>query len=190
MKKTRNWLLALLVSAVAGAVVLQNRAAQANPPATVTPTVALTQTATPTLAYEGCGFMWAYHDDPAMSAKMDTAVKALDPTASASATLFGEDCIYADGHSTFGVMSTDFHVRSFFDAFNNEEAFGNWMKQVMDVILQIPREEIQGQMDGSVEFLSIKGEVATFVVRVPIQRYKDEAQGLSGAQLFNFFSQN
>jgi hypothetical protein len=190
MKKNRNWLLALLVSAVAGVVVLQNSAAPGDLPATITPAVVLTSTGTPTLAYEGCGFMWAYHDDPQMTAKVDAAVKALDPTASANATLFGEDCVFADGHATFSVMETDFHVRSFFDAFNNEEAFGNWMKQVMDAIIQIPRQEIQGPMDGFVEFLSVKGEVVTPVARVSIQQYKDEAQGLTGAELFRLFSQN
>jgi len=191
MKNNRNWLLALLVSAVAGAVVLQNNAGRRIDLApTVTPVVVLTETETPTAVFEGCGYMWAYHEDPAMSAKVDALVKALDPTASASATLFGEDCVYADGHSTFGVMETSFRVRTFFDAFNNEEAFGNWMKQVMDVILQIPREEIQGPMDGFVEFLHVKGEVVTPVVRVSIRQYKDEAQGKTGAELFHHFSQN
>jgi hypothetical protein len=188
MKKTGNWLLALLVTAVAGAVVFQNRAARPVDLApAVTPVAGVIEPGSPTPVYEGCGFMWAYHEDTDMTAKVDAAIKALDSTASATATLFGEDCVYADGHATFSVMETDFHVRSFFDAFNNEEVFGNWMKQVMDVIVQIPREQVQGLMDGFVQFVSVKGDEQTPVIQVPIKKYRDEAQGKTGEELFQFF---
>jgi hypothetical protein len=185
--KKRTLTIALIVSAAAGFFALQNGPQTANHAPTSTHTPFVTVTATPTPTYEGCAFMWAHHDDPELTKKVDTAIRALDPLASATATLFGEDCVFADGRSTFSVMSTDFVVRSSFDDFNNEEAFGNWMKQVMDVIVQIPQEEIQGAMPGRVEFLSVKGETVTFIVRVPIQQYRDEAQGKSGAALFQLF---
>jgi hypothetical protein len=187
MHKNRIWAAALIVSAAAGFFALQNDTESTSDIPTATYTIFATETVTPTPAYEGCGFMWAYHDDPELTEKVDAAIRALDPTASATATLFGEDCVFADGHSTFSVMSTDFRVRSSFDDFNNEEAFGNWMKQAMDVILQIPQKDIQGAMPGRVEFLSVKGETVTFIVRVPIQRYRDEAEGKNGAELFQLF---
>jgi hypothetical protein len=190
MNKKRNWAVVLIVSAAAGFFALQNGMQPTSDRPTTTHTIFVTETATVTPAYEGCGFIWAHHDDPELTKTVDTAIRALDPSSSATATLFGEDCVFADGHSTFSVMSTDFAVRSSFDNFNNEEAFGNWMKQVMDVILQIPQEDIQGAMPGRVEFLSIKGEVANFIVRVPIQQYRDEAQGKSGTELFQFFHNN
>ena len=190
MTKKRTLTLALIVSAAAGFFALQNGPQIANHAPTSTHTPFVIETVTLTPAYEGCFFRWAYHDDLELTEKVDAAIRALDPTASATATLFGEDCVFADGRFTFSVMSTDFVVRSSFDDFNNEAAFGNWMKQVMDVILQIPQEDIQGAMPGRVEFLSVKGGTGNFIVRVPLQQYRDEAQGKSGTELFQFFHDN
>ena len=122
-----------------------------------------------------------------MTEKLDTAVKALNPDASGRAQLFGEDCVYADGHSTFGAMETDFYVRSPADDLSNEEAFGNWMAQVMPIIVEIPREEIQGNY-GFVEFWFEKNEAEHVIVRVPIQQYINDVQGKTGAELFRIFS--
>ena len=188
MDRKKSLLVMLIVSATAGFFVLQNGMSPTNDQPMAISVTTSTETATVTPAYEGCGFIWAYHNDPELTKTVDAAVKALDETASATATLFGEDCVYTDGHSTFGAMTTDFRVRSFFDDFKNEEAFGNWMKQVMDMILQIPADEIQGAMPGKVEFVAVKGDVETFVVRVSIQQYRDEAQGKSGTELFQMFS--
>ncbi len=191
MNKKRNWIVALVVSATAGFFALQSGLAPTDNPPTATQTIVATEAATFTPTYEGCGFMWAYHDDPELTKKVDAAVRALDPLASANATLFGEDCIFADGHSTFSIMETDFYVRRPFDDLNNEEAFGNWIKQVMDVILQIPQEEIQQAGNpGFVEFWFVKSETENLIVRVPIQQYRDEAQGKSGAELFQLFHNN
>ena len=111
-----------------------------------------------------------------MTKEIDTAVRAINPSASARAELYGEDCVYADGRSTFGAMETDFHVRLPADDLTNEEAFGNWMAQVMPIVAEIPREEIQGNY-GFVEFWFEKNDAEHLIVRVPIQKYIDEAQG-------------
>jgi len=186
--KKRNLALALIVTAAAGFFALQNAPQPASDTPTSTHTIVVTETATLTPTYEGCFFRWAYHDDPELTEKVDAAIRALDPLASANATLFGEDCVFADGHSTFSTMETDFRVQVPVNDLNNEEAFGNWMKQVMDVILQIPQEEIQQAGNpGFVEFWFVKSETENVVVRVPVYQYQNEALGKTGAELFRFF---
>ncbi len=192
MKLNRNWIIVLILAATAGFIALQNRVAPApvdvieTPSITSTSTITFTDTPTVTPAYEGCAYMWAYHDAPELTQKIDSAIRAIDPAASANVNLFGEDCIFADGHSTFGAMETDFYVHLPVNDLANEEVFGNWMAQVLPLIAQIPREEIQGSY-GFVEFWFEKTSTEKVVVRVPIQQYKNEAQGKTGAELFRMF---
>src|SRR3990172_9453746 len=192
MKHKRNWIIAIILSAAAGFVALQNVAAPTHDDATPDPVLTITaetplirsETLTPT--YEGCAYVWAYHDAPELTEKVDAAIGALNEEASARASLFGEDCIYADGQSTFGAMETDFYVHLPVDDLTAEEAFGNWMAQVLPIITQIPREQIQGNY-GFVEFWFEKNEAEQIILRVPIQKYLDEAQDKTGADLFRMF---
>ncbi len=194
MKRNRYLIIGILLFAAIGFIMLQTRIAPAVENATSTPsitntvTISFTDTPTPTLtpSYEGCGYMWAYHDAPELTEKINAAVRSLNPDAGARAELFGEDCVYADGHSTFGAMETDFHIQLSVDDLTDEEAFGNFVAQVMPVIIQIPREEIQGNY-GFVEFLFTKSEMERIIFRVPIDKYINEAGGKSGAELFRFF---
>jgi len=149
-----------------------------------TPTDLVIPTVTP--ASDGCAYTWAYHDAPELTQKFDAAVRNINTNASVGAEFFGEDCVYTDGHSTFGTMETDFHVRLLTDDLNNEEALGNWMAQFLQIISQTPREEIPGNY-GFVEFTFEKSDTEHLVVRVPIQKYIDEAQGKTGAELFHMF---
>jgi hypothetical protein len=81
-------------------------------------------------------------------------------------------------------METDFYVRSPVDNLTDEEALGNWVAQVMPIVIKIPREEIQGNY-GFVEFSNTDGQV---FIRVPIQKHMNEAQGKTGTELFRLFS--
>ena len=199
MKKIRNWIAAtLVVAATAGVFALQNNvakqpAASDLPPSeTVTfvaetiDTVTATETVTFTPAYEGCAFTWAYHDAPELTKKIDEAVRAMDPNARANAKLFGEDCVYADGRSTFGVMETDIYVDLTVVDLADNELFGNWMAQVMAMVMEIPRDELQGNY-GFVEFWFDKSETEHLVVRVPIQKYLDDGQGKTGEEFLQLF---
>ncbi|MBM3181436.1 MAG: hypothetical protein FJZ86_13930 [Chloroflexi bacterium] len=191
MKHKRNWIIAIILSAAAGFVALQNVNAPTHddaPPNAVLTITAEISTATETLtpAYEGCAYVWAYHDAPELTEKLDAAVRAMNEQAGARASLFGEDCIYADGQSTFGAMETDFYVRLPVDDMAAEETFGNWMAQVLPIITQIPREQIQGNY-GFVEFWFEKNEAENIILRVPVQRYLDEGQDKTGADLFRMF---
>ncbi len=131
--------------------------------------------------------MWAYQDDPELTAKVDEAIRLLNPTASARAQQFGEDCVYEDGHSTFSALETDFYTHLPIEDLTDNESFGNWIAQVMPLITQIPREELQGNNYGFVEFWFDKSESEHLVVRVPIQKYLDEGQGKTGTELLQLF---
>ena len=191
MKHKRNWIIGIVLSATAGFVALQSVAAPSHdditPPAiTITAKISPAETETITPAYEGCAYVWAYHDAPELTEKVGADITALNEQASGRASLFGEDCIFADGQSTFGAMETDFYVHLPVDDLTAEEAFGNWMAQVLPIITQIPREQIQGNY-GFVEFWFEKNEAEHIVLRVPIQRYLDEARDKTGADLFRMF---
>jgi hypothetical protein len=188
MKHRRNWAIGIILAASAGFVALQNVTAPAVPPSPATDASTIiipTDTPIATPAYEGCGYMWAYHDSPELTEQINTAIRGFNPDATARAELFGEDCVYADGTSTFGAMETDFYVQLPVDNLTDEEAFGNWIAQAMPVVVQIPKEEIEGNY-GFVEFTFIKSDTERIVVRVPISTYLTDAEK-SGAELFRFF---
>ena len=184
MNRKRNWIIGVILTAATGFVALQNGFAPAVDSATPTP--GITETATSAPVDGPCAYVWAHHDAPELTQKIDDAVHAIDPATTARAELFGEDCVYADGRSTFGAMETDFYVRLPTDDLTNEEALGNWMAQVLPIVAEIPREEISGNY-GFVEFWFEKNDAEHMIVRVPIQKYIDEAQGKTGAELFRMF---
>ncbi|HAX71861.1 MAG TPA: hypothetical protein PK152_05355 [Anaerolineales bacterium] len=191
MKHKRNLLIGLTLTAAATFVALQNVSAPTQeetaspPPITITAEPEQVEPETP--AWQGCAYNWAYQALPELTEKLDAAVKELDSRASAQATAFGEDCIQADGSATFGAMQTDFTVRLPADDLTTEEAFGNWMAQVMEIVVQIPREELQGPNYGFVEFWFEKNTAEFHILRIPIQQYLNEAQGKTGEELFKYF---
>jgi hypothetical protein len=184
MKRNKKWIVGIILTVTAGFVALQNGFAPASDSVTQTPII--TDTATSTPFDEPCAYVWAHQGAPELTQKIDTAVHDLNPAANANADLFGEDCVYTDGRSTFGAMETDFYVHLPADDLTNEEAFGNWVAQVMQTVIQTPREEIQGNY-GFVEFWFEKSDAEHVIVRVPIQKYIDEAQGKTDAELFRMF---
>ena len=127
--------------------------------------------------------MWAYHDDPELTAKVDEVIRQLNPAASANAQQFGEDCVYTDGHSTFGAMETDFYVHLPAEDLSAEENFGNWVKQAMDIITALPDDSIQGKK-GFVEFSFIKTDTDRIIFRVDIADYLNNASNMTGIDLF------
>ena len=188
MKHKRNWIIGIVLSTTAAFAALQTvNAPSQNESATDTPiAIIITETSAPPSG--NCYFTWATKDAPELTKKLDGAVKKLNPDASATVTLFGEDCTYGDGSSTFGVMQTDFKIRLPIEDLTKHEDFGNWISQTMSIITQIPREEIQGNW-GFVEFWFKKSESENIILRVPIQKYADEAKEKTGEELFNMFYQ-
>lgn len=192
MKHRRNWIIGIVLSATAAVVALQTVSAPqqetplSTPPAdTPTPEEVVLPSDTP--EFQGCSYSWAYHDAPELTQFLDDTVKEMDSAASAVATQFGEDCHKGDGSVSFGAMETDFYIRKPVTDLLEEEAFGTWMHEVMQVVIQIPREQIPGPNYGFVEFVFEKSENERAVVRVPIQEYIADAQDLTGTELFQLF---
>jgi hypothetical protein len=187
MNKKRNWAIAVVISAAAGVLALQTVSAPTAQDLPIQPATALpTATYTPTPAYEGCGYMWAYHDDVELSARINEAIQTINPSSSARAQLFGEDCVYADGHATFSAMETDFYIQLSVEDLTAEEELGNWIKQVMDLIIELPQEDI-ARRKGFVEFSFIQDKTEQIIVRVTIDDYLNNPPILSGSGLFRKF---
>lgn len=175
MKHKRNWIIGIALSATAGFLALQSVNAPTQEPAETSPNEPF------------CAYTWATKDAPELTEKFDDAIKVLDPDASATVYFFGEECNYTDDTPpSFGAMETDFTVRLPVDDLSDEEAFGDWVAQVMQITLQLPREQIQGKY-GFVEFWFEKNETESIVFRVPIEKYQNEAQDKTGAELFRMF---
>ena len=193
MKNPRNWLILLIASAIAGTFAIQSclntNELPASPPPTHEGSTARprTETPPPPPTFGQCAFVWAYKDIPKLTEKLNSSVKALDPSATARAEAFGEDCIYEDGQKVFGAMETDFYVYLPTPDLTNEKALGNWMAEVIPLVLQLPAEELQGPMPGFVEFWFTKSDTEQVIVRVPIQQYKEQATDKTGAELFRLF---
>ncbi|MFN8411905.1 MAG: hypothetical protein U0Z26_05915 [Anaerolineales bacterium] len=188
MNKKRNWAIAIILSAAAGLFAIKNVSAPASQSlnsASVTPIIASATINVPSLTptYEGCGYIWAYHDDPELSQKFNALIQALDANASANAQLFGEDCVYADGHATFGVMETDFYISIPVEDLTAEEALGTWMEKTLNVITSLSQEEVQ-RKKGFAAFNFKKSESEQLNVRIDVQDYINNASGLSGVDLF------
>lgn len=177
------------MTATAGVFALQNVSAPSSAELsgnTFATPLTSTSSVTTIATYEGCAYMWAYHDDADLSAKLHKAVQVLDPSADANVQLFGEDCVYADGHSTFGIMETDFYVRLPVEDLANEEAFGNWIKQVMAIVITFAEDEVQGKK-GFSEFTFIKNETERIVIRVEVSDYSNGTSGMASEELFRKF---
>ena len=134
-----------------------------------------------------CGYQWAYEDLPELSKQLQEEIMTLNLEATAWATAFGEDCVYADGHADFSAMETDFYVQLPVTDLEDFESFGNWMTQVMQVVEGLPRDLLAGPQAGFVEFKFTKGDTEFLFVRVPIQQFRETASGKTGEELFRMF---
>jgi len=140
--------------------------------------------------YGGCGYQWASKDLTDLSAQLDVAIKTIDANAKGRASAFGEDCVHANGDTTFGAMETDFYIQQAVTNLSDLETFGNWIVQAMQIIEALPDDLIAGPGPGFVEFSFIKNDSEHVIVRVPIQKYQTEATGKSGEELFRLFYTN
>lgn len=191
MKLMKKSIPYIVIATLIGAGVLAQNLFSASLPPPTTATASWTvqpATDTPTIAQPvgQCAYMWAYHNADELSAMIDEEMRGLNPAASGNASFFGEDCVYADGTSTFGAMETDFYVRIPVDDLTNEDALGEWISQVLRGVLEFPRELFQGNY-GFVEFWFVKSDSEQLVVHVPIQQYMDSTHGITGAALFRMF---
>lgn len=154
------------------------------PPPTEIPTLVSTVDTT----YGGCGYQWAYADVPDLTEQFDAAVKESIPNSRAHATAFGENCRGADGQVLkFIAMETDFYVFITVAVLDDYETFGNWIAQVMQIVIALPTEILMGPKPGFVAFRFEKSVDEFVAVSVPIQPYRETAIGINGEELFRMF---
>ena len=131
---------------------------------------------------QGCGYQWAYKDMPELSSEFQESIRLLQPEAQATAFGFGEDCIHADGSATFIPMETDFNITLQTGDLSDEEA-GQWVVKIMQVIKNIPPDQIMGPRPGRVIILfesSGERKGANFY----IDKYDALPAGLSKAEIY------
>lgn len=178
IKKRTVGLFAILTAAAASLFALRQGTLSANPavPSTESPP-------TTAAANQPCAYTWAYHDLPEVSAAFESAVKALIPEAEAHALAFGEDCVAADGSSTFNAMETDFYVIISVLDLNDNETLGSMIENILPILDNFPLDKVSGPKEGFVEITFQAGEDQR-VFRVPLPRGRElREQGLHGAEL-------
>jgi len=156
---------------------------QAVPPSPTPAPVAIPVTALPP-SPQGCGYQWANQDLPELSSNFQESIQALQPEAQASAYAFGENCVGMDGSVvSFTAMETDFNVALQVDDLANESVLGRWIVQVMQVIENIPAEQISGPRPGRVSIV-FQSSTAQSVLNFYINQYQELPSGLNYAELY------
>jgi hypothetical protein len=135
-------------------------------------------------SYPGnCGYQWAYQDMPDLSTRFLQSIQALQPGAQANAFVFGENCVHADGSTTFLPMETDFNLTLQVSDLTNEADLGEWIVKVMQVIGNIPPEQISGPRPGRVSIrFEANGEQGS--VAFYIDQYHALQAGLGNAEIY------
>jgi hypothetical protein len=130
-----------------------------------------------------CGYQWAYKDLPETSSNFQQSIQALQPGAQASAFGFGENCVHADGTSNFIPMETDFNVTLQVSDLSDKSALGDWIVNVMQIIENIPADQIIGPRPGRLSILfASNGQQQA--VNFYIDQYRSLAAGLSSAEIY------
>ena len=133
---------------------------------------------------QNCGYQWAQQDLPELSSRFQQSVQALQPGAQANAFAFGENCVLADGSiAGFSAMETDFNITLQVSDLTNESELGEWIVKVMQVIQNIPPDQIAGPRPGRVSF-TFQSSSDQKIVNFYIDRFQALPSGLSNAEIF------
>lgn len=132
---------------------------------------------------QGCGYQWAYKDLPELSSDFLQSIQALQPEAQAVAFAFGEDCVHADGSATFIPMETDFNITFQVNDLSDEAVLGEWIVKVMQVIENIPPDQIIGPRPGRVSII-FQSNAEQTGVSFYIDQYQALPVGLSNAEIY------
>lgn len=138
----------------------------------------------PTVEASGqCAYQWAYDDLPQLSSSFQVSIQQLQPEAQASAFAFGENCVRADGSSDFLPMETDFNITLQVTDRSSEDELGEWIVKVMQVIENIPPDQIVGPQPGRVS-LTFQTGSDQMIVNFYINQYRSLPPGLSNAEIY------
>jgi hypothetical protein len=133
---------------------------------------------------QDCGYQWANQDLPELSSNFLASIQALQPEAQANAYAFGENCMLADGSvGGFSAMETDFNVTFQVSDLTNESDLGEWIVKVMQVIENIPKDQIVGPQPGRVSIGFVSGSDQKFV-NFYINQYQALPAGLSNSEIY------
>ncbi len=132
---------------------------------------------------QDCGYQWAQQALPELSNAFQQSIQGLQPGAQAKAFAFGENCMHADGTANFLAMETDFNVTVQVTDLANESDLGEWIVKVMQVIQDIPPDQIAGPQPGRVT-ISFQSNNEQKYVNFDINQYRALQPGLSNAEIY------
>ena len=154
------------------------------PPVSTTGTAPASPTPTIPTGEQSCGYQWAQQDLPELSTSLQASIQELPPEAQANAFAFGENCILPDGSiARFLPMETDFNIILTVTDVTDERALGEWIVKVMQVIENIPADQIVGPRPGRVSMTFLAGGNQS-VVNFYIDQYQRLPSGLSSAEIY------
>ncbi|HAV78520.1 MAG TPA: hypothetical protein DCX53_14320 [Anaerolineae bacterium] len=134
-----------------------------------------------------CAFIWAHPLLEELTILFEAEIKKVEPQATAHASSFGEDCVYADGRRVFFGIETDFYLDLPVANLTDFDSFGDWIAQTMPIVESMPPDMLEGSQTGFVEYKFAVNATEFLTVRVPIQQYRDIADGKTGEELFRLF---
>ena len=173
----------LLLTLILSACTLPVASPQPPPPSTTEAPPALPTTAAPPES-QNCGYQWAYQDLPELSSSFQASIQALQPEAEAYAYAFGENCILPDGSvARFIPMETDFNITLQVTDVADEAALGEWMVRIMEVVQNIPQEQIVGPRPGRVSII-FQSNASQSAINFYIDQYQALPAGLSNAEIY------
>ncbi len=132
---------------------------------------------------QDCGYQWAQQALPELSSSFQQSIQGLQAEAQANAFAFGENCMHADGTANFLPMETDFNVTVQVNDLTNDSDFGEWIVKVMQVIQNIPPDQIVGPQPGRVT-LSFQSNNGQKYINFYINQYRALQPGLSNAEIY------
>jgi hypothetical protein len=132
---------------------------------------------------QDCGYQWAQQALPELSDQFLQSIQALQPDAQGYAFVFGENCVHADGTATFLPMETDFNVTFQSSDLTDETTLGEWIVKTMQVIENIPPDQIVGPRPGRVGIIFESNGERQGVIFY-IDQYRALPAGLSNAEIY------
>ena len=130
-----------------------------------------------------CAYQWAYQDLPELSGDFLVSIQGLQPEAQATAFAFGENCVHADGSTTFLPMETDFNITLNVTDLDNESDLGGWIVKVMQIIEAIPADQIIGPMPARVTLIFQSGGKQK-AIQIHVDQYTALPAGLSSEEIY------
>ncbi len=133
---------------------------------------------------QNCGYQWATQPLPELSSRVQASFQALQPEAQANAYAFGENCMLSDGSiGGFSAMETDFNITLQVNDLTNESELGEWIVKVMQVIEDIPQEQIVGPQPGRVNMI-FQSNSAQTGVNFYVNQFQSLPAGLSNSEIY------